>query len=168
MGELKDEFQEATDAAGKGDWGTVYDIMAAHKGDSYELGTYIHTYTHTNKYNIHEFILFTGHTCTFNNTTSLKCMYTCMYVCMHTYIHTYTHTYIHTYIHSYILHISILGFCSGILIGTVLPALILFRSPALAFGLFRLVISNIIDNIFLLCLEIILTYVCMHVCMYVM
>ena len=47
MGELKDEFQEAIDAAGKGDWGTVYDIMAAHKGDSYELGTYIYTYIHT-------------------------------------------------------------------------------------------------------------------------
>ena len=50
MGELKDEFQEATDAAGKGDWGTVYDIMAAHKGDSYDLGTtYIHIHIHTYK-----------------------------------------------------------------------------------------------------------------------
>ena len=85
------------------------------------MHTYIHTYIHTY-------------------------MYT--YINIHTYIHTYIYTYIHTYIHTYILHISILGFCSGILIGTVLPALILFRSPALAFGLFRLVISNIIDNVF--------------------
>ena len=60
MGELKDEFQEAIDAAGKGDWGTVYDIMAAHKGDSYDLGsTYIHTIIHTY---IHTYIHI-QHTC---------------------------------------------------------------------------------------------------------
>jgi len=47
MGELKDEFQEAIDAAGKGDWGTVYDIMAAHKGDSFAHAIYIHTYIYT-------------------------------------------------------------------------------------------------------------------------
>ena len=30
--EITEEMKEAVDAAGKGDWGTVYDILNAHKG----------------------------------------------------------------------------------------------------------------------------------------
>ena len=46
VGELKDEFQELSDAASRGDWETVYDIMAAHKGNQY-VRIYIHSYVHT-------------------------------------------------------------------------------------------------------------------------